>query len=276
MRTDRNPLSLFWCALLVFIGCVNVFPILWMLSSACKLPNELFTNGIHLFPAKPTVENFRIALFDYDFLRWFANSVVTTLGIALGQVGISLLAAFALSYYHMRYNALVFAFLLSTMVIPFQVTMIPNYILISRLNLLDSLMAVVLPNLANASTFFFLRQHTRGIPTALYEAASVEGADSWWSFRHVALPLCKSSISALFILCVIDGWNQYFWPLLVLSSTSKRTVTIGLQQFLDHEAGNRWGPFMATATLASVPVIIVYCFVQKYIIEAFVSSGIKG
>ena len=186
-----------------------------------------------------------------------------------------MLAVFALSYHRSRYRKWIFAFLLSSMVIPFQVTMIPNYILVSRLGMLDSLGAVVLPNLVSASAFF-LFQHVRGIPLACYEVASVEGADSWWSFRNVALPLCKSSIWAMFILCVIDGWNQYFWPLLVISSTRKRTLTIGFQQFLDHEAGNRWGPFMATATLASFPVVIAYLFIQKHIVDAFVASGIKG
>jgi sn-glycerol 3-phosphate transport system permease protein len=109
-----------------------------------------------------------------------------------------------------------------------------------------------------------------------YEAALIEGARSPWILRHVVIPLCRSSILAMYILCVIDAWNLYFWPLLVLSRPEVRTLTIGLQQFLDHEAGNRWGPFMATATLASLPIIILYLFIQKRIIEAFVSSGIKG
>lgn len=265
-----------WYGLLLLVGLLNIFPLFWMLSSSFKLPNELFTNEIRLIPHKPVLENFRIALFEYDFLCWFFNSTVTTLAIAAGQIVVSMLAAFALSYYRSRYRKGIFAFLLSSMVIPFQVTMIPNYILVSRLGMLDSLGAVVLPNLVSASTFFFLFQHVRGIPLAYYEAASVEGADSWLSFRNVALPLCKSSIWAMFILCVIDGWNQYFWPLLVISSTRKRTLTIGLQQFLDHEAGNRWGPFMATATLASFPVVIAYLFIQKHIVDAFVASGIKG
>jgi sn-glycerol 3-phosphate transport system permease protein len=154
--------------------------------------------------------------------------------------------------------------------------MIPNYILISKMKLLNTALGVRIPNLVGASTFFFMRQHFKGVPVVFYEAALIEGAKSTWILRYVVIPLCSSSILAMYILCVIDGWNLYFWPLLVLVRPEVRTLTIGLQQFLDHEAGNRMGPFMATATLASLPVIILYLFIQRRIIEAFVSSGIKG
>ena len=247
-----------------------------MISSAFKLPNELFTRDIYLIPHVPTLDNFRTVIEDYDLLNWFYNSIVTTLGIALSQIVVSMLAAFALTYYKTRFNAFIFYMLISTMVIPFQVTMIPNYILTSRMGILNTPAAVIIPNIANASTFFFIRQHVSSIPKAFFEAAEVEGANSFWIFRKVVFRICQGAILSMFILCLIDGWNQYFWPLLVLSSSEHQTLTIGLQQFLDHEAGNRWGPFMATATLASLPMMIIYVFIQKNIIDAFVGSGIKG
>jgi sn-glycerol 3-phosphate transport system permease protein len=261
---------------LIVIVAVNIFPVLWMVSTSIKQPVELFTSKIRVIPNEPTLENFRIALFEYNFFDWLRNSFVTTLGISVGQVLVAVLAAFGVCYFKTKYNEFVFYFLIATMVIPFQVTMIPNYILISKMHLLNTAAAVILPNLAGASTFFFMRQHFKGVPAVFYEAALIEGAKSPWILRHVALPLCRSSILAMYILCVIDGWNLYFWPLLVLSRPEARTLTIGLQHFLDHDSGNRWGPFMATATLASLPVILLYLFIQKRIIEAFVSSGIKG
>lgn len=275
MKTKRVWQALLVAVLAVFM-VINIFPILWMISSAFKLPNELFTKEIRLIPQAPTLDNFRVALFEYDFPVWFVNSVATTLGISILQIVVSIMAAFALSYYQTRFNEFVFYFLIATMVIPFQVTMIPNYILVSRMKLLNTWSAVILPNIAAATTFFFLRQHVRGIPKAYYEVATLEGASSLWTLFHVVIALCKGAISAMFILCVIDGWNQYFWPLLVLTKPTSRTLTIGLQQFLDHEMGNRWGPFMATATLASLPIIIIYICIQKNIINAFVTSGIKG
>jgi sn-glycerol 3-phosphate transport system permease protein len=268
-----NPLLHFFLIVIVFI---NIFPILWMLSSSIKMSNELFTSEIRLIPHNPTLENFKTALFEYRFFYWLWNSFITTLGISVGQVLVAILAAFGVCYFKTKYNEFVFYFLIATMVIPFQVTMIPNYILVSKMKLLNTALGVIIPNLAGASTFFFMRQHFKGVPAVLYEAALIEGAKSPWILRNVTIPVCRSSIMAMYILCVIDGWNLYFWPLLVLTRQETRTLTIGLQQFLDAEAGNRMGPFMATATLASLPVIILYLFIQRRIIEAFVSSGIKG
>ena len=147
-------------ALLVAI----IFPLLWMISSSLKTPKELFSNGINLLPKQITWENYRFVLEKYDFFKWLLNSVVTTLGIFVLQVLIALMGAFALNYYKNRWTRIMFYFVLITMVIPFQVTMIPNYILISNMNLVDTWAAVILPYAANATTFFFLYQQVRTIP----------------------------------------------------------------------------------------------------------------
>ena len=259
-------------ALLVAI----IFPLLWMISSSLKTPKELFSNGINLLPKQITWENYRFVLEKYDFFKWLLNSVVTTLGIFVLQVLIALMGAFALNYYKNRWTRIMFYFVLITMVIPFQVTMIPNYILISNMNLVDTWAAVILPYAANATTFFFLYQQVRTIPKSYYEVARIEGARSVWVFKNVTCGLCKGSIAAVSILTIIDAWNLYFWPLLVLSSPKSRTLTIALKQFADYEVGDNWGPFMATATLASLPVILAYIFFRRHIIDAFVSSGVKG
>jgi len=141
---------------------------------------------------------------------------------------------------------------------------------------LNTWTSVILPNVANATTFFYLYQNTRGVPRAYYECAQIEGAGSFWTMCNVTWGLCKGAVSAICILTVIEAWNLYFWPLLVLTKPESRTLTVGLKQFLDFEMGNRWGPFMATATLASLPVMFVYAFMQRHIINAFISSGIKG
>lgn len=262
--------------LLIILMIINIFPVLWMVSSSLKSAQELFTSDIYLIPREITLDHYHTVLTEYNFLDWFRNSVGTTLGISILQIAVSLLAAFALGYYRTRLNSAVFYFIIITMVVPFQVTMIPNYILVSRMGLLNTWTSVILPNVANATTFFFLFQHIRGIPHAYYEVSQIEGGSPLWTFFHVTLGLCKGAISAIAILTVIDSWNIYFWPLLVLSKPETRTLTIGLKQFLDFETGNRWGPFMATATLATLPIVIIYLFLQRYIIDAFISSGIKG
>lgn len=262
--------------LLIAFLAACIFPVLWMISSSLKSSQELFSSQIYLIPKQPTLEYYAEVFRDYNIGDWFANSVGTTIGISIFQILVSFMAAFALGYFRTRINSLVFYFLLITMVIPFQVTMIPNYILVSNMKLLNTWTAVILPNIANATTFFYLYQNVRSLPSAYYEVAHIEGAGSFWAMRNVTFGLCKGPMAAIAILTVIESWNIYFWPLLVLTKPESRTLTIGLKQFLDFEMGNRWGPFMATATLASLPMVVVYIFMQRHIINAFISSGIKG
>ena len=262
--------------LLIAFLAACIFPLLWMISSSLKGSEELFSPKIYLIPKQFTLDHYREVFTSYDIGHWFLNSVVTTFGISILQSLVSFLAAFALGYYKTKLNSAVFYFLLITMVIPFQVTMIPNYILVSNMKLLNTWTAVILPNVANATTFFYLYQNVRSLPRAFYEVSQIEGANSFWAMRNVTFGLCKGSIAAIAILTVIESWNIYFWPLLVLTKPESRTLTIGLKQFLDFEMGNRWGAFMATATLASLPMMLIYIFMQRHIINAFISSGIKG
>jgi sn-glycerol 3-phosphate transport system permease protein len=276
MKPRSVPTQLLYNLLLILISLVVVFPIIWMLSSAFKLPQELFTQEIRIIPLQPTFENFVIAWRDYGVPRWLWNSTVTSILITLGQVVTSLLAAYAFGVFTFRGRNTLFAFFLGSMIVPFQVTMIPNYILVSRLDLLNTWWAVVLPNLPNAFGVFLLRQYFLSFPRELFDAARLDGANSWQVLWTVLAPLSKAPIFALSVLFFLDAWNQYFWPLLVLSEPLARTIPIGLQQFLDIEAGHRWGPFMAAATIASIPTLGAYLAAQKQIISAFDTSGFKG
>lgn len=275
----KNKLSVNQVTLDVFMALlmlILIFPVLWMISCSFKDNKELFVQEIYLLPKSPTLNHYREVFENYGIGYWFLNSLGTTLGMAVLQITVSFFAAFALGYYRTRINSVVFYFLLLTMVIPFQVTMIPNYILISNMKLLNTWLAVILPYGANATTFFYLYQNIRALPHTYYEVAEIEGAGSFWTMRNVTFGLSKGSVAAISILSVIESWNIYFWPMLVLTKPESRTLTIGLKQFLDFEMGNRWGPFLATATLASIPIMIIYLFMQRHIINAFVSSGIKG
>ncbi len=262
--------------LLAILCFVVIFPIIWMVSSAFKAPDELFTQDIRIIPHAPILSNFLVAWRDYGVPRWLWNSTVTSVLITLGQVLTSLLAAYAFGVYTFRGRNLLFAVFLGSMIVPFQVTMIPNYILVSRTGLLNTWWAVILPNMANAFGVFLLRQYFLSFPRELFDAARLDGANSWRVLWVLLAPLSKAPIFALSVLFFLDAWNQYFWPLLVLTEPLARTIPIGLQQFLDTESGNRWGPFMAAATIASIPTLAAYVAAQKQIISAFVTSGFKG
>ncbi|MDO4548643.1 MAG: carbohydrate ABC transporter permease, partial [Clostridia bacterium] len=266
MSKKRSAGQCFLCLLFIIVIVVNLFPVVWMISSSLKTNEELFSEQLTIIPRQLSFESYRVVFEEYSLGTWYKNSIITTFGIFILQIMVSLLAAFGLSYYKTKWNAAAFYFIIVTMVIPFQVTMIPNYIIVSNMGLKDRLGSVILPYVANATTFFYLFQNLKSIPKAYYEVARIEGGNSFWAFRNVAMGLCKGAISAISILTVIESWNLYFWPMLVLTKPESRTMTIALRQFLDFEMGNRWGPFMATATMASLPVIIAYLFFQRNII----------
>lgn len=263
-------------AFMLLLIMVYVFPVLWMVSVSVKDSKEIMSTSIRLIPAHFTLEHYALVFREFELGAWFCNSVGTTVGITVFQVFTSLLAAFGLTYYHTRINKVLFYLLYFTMMVPFQVTMIPNYIIISKLGLVNRWLGVILPNIASVTTFYFLYQHLNDVPRTYYEAAQIDGGNAIWIFLHVALGLCGSAISAITILTVISSWNIYFWPLLVLTQSGKATLTVALGQFTDPEFGNNWGSFMATATLSTIPIVIIYFCVQRKIIDAFVGSGIKG
>lgn len=261
---------------LIVLMLINVFPVVWMISCSLKAPAELFETTIRIIPKTPTMESYVTVFREYAFFDWLRNSVGTTIGMTVLLIIVSVMAAFGLCYYKTKYNKFLFYFLYITMVIPFQVTMIPNYVVISKIGMMNTWSGVILPNVCNAVVFFYLYQNIRSVHPAFYEAAQIEGANSFWIFRNVMFGICKGAIAARSILSFIECWNLYFWPMLVLTKPETRTLTVGLKQFLDFEMGNRWGPFLATATLATMPVVIVYLFLQRRIIGAFTSVGIKG
>ncbi len=276
MRLKNLSVGLFLSVTLALVCGVVVFPVIWMVSSALKTPQELFSEAIIIVPRQPTLQNFVQAWRSYGIAHWFINSTGTSLGIMVGQVLTSLLAAYAFAAFEFRGRNVLFMLFLGSMVVPFQVTMVPNYILVSRMKLLDSWWGVILPNLPNAFGVFLLRQHFLTFPRDLFDAAKLDGASSWSVLWRIVLPLGKASVAAITILFLLDAWNMYFWPLLVLREPLARTIPIGLQQFIDYEMGHRWGPFMATATMASLPVLVAYALAQRQIVNAYITTGLKG
>lgn len=271
-KSKQVPLHIF----LTLVLLINIFPVVWMLSCSFKDSFELFDESIHIIPRHFTLENYSIVFREYAIWNWIKNSLGTTIGMTILTVLVSFLAAFALTYYKTKLNRFWFYLLYLTMVIPFQVTMIPNYVLISKMALVNTWTGVILPNACNAAVFFFLYQNLRNIHPAYYEAARIEGGNSFWIMLHVTAGICGGAVAARTILTFIESWNIYFWPMLVLTKPETRTLTVGLKQFLDFEMGTRWGAFLATSTIATMPIVIVYLFLQRRIIGAFSSAGIKG
>jgi len=188
----------------------------------------------------------------------------------------SVLAAFAFIYYDFKYKETVFNSMLLTFFIPITVLIMPNYLLMSRLDLLNTPWGVMLPQFVDGMGVFLMRQTMRGIPKPLLEAAVLDNAGPLQVLRKVVLPLIKPSIIAVGILFFINSWNEYFWPLLVLQDKETYTLPLALQMFISAEGGSEWGIAMAVATLTSLPPLALYLVCQKFILNTFMQSGVKG
>ena len=186
------------------------------------------------------------------------------------------MAAFAFVYYDFKYKESIFNGMLLTFFIPITVLIMPNYLMMAKLGLLNTPWGVMLPCLVDGMGVFLMRQTMRSVPKALLEAAVLDGAKPRQVLTKVIMPLIKPALLANSILFFINSWNEYFWPLLILQDKDTYTLPLALQMFISAEGGSEWGIAMAVATLTSLPPLILYGFCQKFIINTFMNSGVKG
>ena len=265
-------------ALVLLICALTLFPFFWMLSTAFKPANEVFTKDIQLIPLNPTLENIPRAFEYFPVGRWMWNSVGISFWITLGKLLISVPAAFAFARLRFRFGKLLFAMVLATMIVPGVVTVVPNYVLVADLGWLNTWVGVVIPSLpATAFYVFLLRQNILTLPQDLIDAAKVDGASTLRILTDIVVPNIRPAIAVVTILSFLGAWNQYLWPLLVLNEFTTKTLATGMPFFTSNaESAQMWGPMMATAAIAALPPLVIYAIAQKQIINTFVTSGIKG
>jgi sn-glycerol 3-phosphate transport system permease protein len=261
--------------LLIVAGALVVFPMFWMVSTALKPPSEIFAGTFQLWPTHGTLQNFRTATAQMPILRLFGNSLAVAVAVATAQAFTSVLAAYACAILQFPGRGLWFGLLVATMMVPVQVTMIPNYLLIARLDLLNTYTALIVPQVVTGYGVFMLRQTFKNLPSSLVEASVIDGASSWQILWRVVVPATRTALAALSVLFFITTWNQYLWPLLVAGDTLMKTLPVGMQEFVNLEGGTNWGPLMAAATMAIVPALVAYIIAQRYILESFVAAGLK-
>jgi len=249
-----------------------LMPMMLVVLTAFKPPSEIYSSLP--FPLHPTLDNFR-RLFEVSFGTYLWNSFATTILRVAGQVLIAILAAYAFARFEFRFREALFAMVLGAMMVPHSLTMVPIYLLIVDLGWFDTWAALVIPNLGFPFGVFLLRQHMMQFPKPLFDAAQADGASHWTILWRIVLPNMGPAIAGLVIVAFIECWNEYFWPLLVTDSERMRTIQIGIRRFLDSEGADSFGPLMAGVTLASLPALLVFFFLQKRVMDTFVSSGIK-
>ncbi|MBN1411028.1 MAG: carbohydrate ABC transporter permease [Spirochaetales bacterium] len=272
-KTVKSALLVF----LLILAFIWILPIAWMVSTALKPENEIFTEEIHWMPREYTVENFIQTFRKTKILIWFLNSVIVTgTEIFFGLLTWSL-AAFAFAKIKHRGSHLLFIIILSTMMIPEQVTIIPLYLLMSKLSWVNTYHGVVLPSLANAFGIFLLKQFFESVPNDLVDSAKIDGCGWFGVYRLIILPVSKPAIAALGIFTLFRSWNNFLWPIIMLQTSEMMTLPIGLKNIQSTYATESYGVLMAASLIASIPVLIFYFFFQRQIIRGIsLTSGIKG
>ena len=262
--------------LLLIAVFLMLWPIVFMLSTSLKDLNQVFESTLNPLPFPPTFDNYTNVLENFPLLTYIWNTFYIAIIVTLSKALTSVLAAFGFVYYDFKYKETIFNGMLLTFFIPITVLIMPNYLLMAKLGLLDTPYGVMLPSLVDGMGIVLMRQTMRGIPKPLLEAAILDGATPWQILRKVVLPLIKPSVLAISILFFINSWNEYFWPLLILQDKSNLTLPLALQMFISAEGGSEWGVAMAVATLTSLPPLVLYGFCQKFIINTFMQAGVKG
>ncbi len=263
---------------IIVICLLTIFPFVWMLSTAFKESNEVFTSDIRLIPLHPTLENIPNAFNLFPVKNWIWNSFGIAVLMTLGKLAISLPAAFAFARLRFRGRGILFALVLATLIVPSIVTVVPNYIFVSDRNWMNSWTGVIVPSLPFTAFYvFLLRQNIMLLPQDLIDAARIDGASTLKILWQIVVPNIKPAIAVVTILSFLQAWNQYLWPLLILNDFDAKTLSTGMQFFTNNvESAQMWGPMMVTAAVAILPPFIVYLVAQKQIIETFVNSGLKG
>lgn len=262
--------------LIVFLAAlVALFPFYWMFVTAVKPVEEIFEFPPKLWPGEFIWSNFATALSRADFGRYFRNSFIVTFASTAITVSINLLAGFAFAKYKFRFKEFFFLIVLSTLMIPLQVTMIPNFIIATKLGIRNTLWGIIIPPCAEAFGLFMARQFISDIPDELLEAGRIDGATEFTIFSRIILPNVKPLISVLVIFTVMWRWNDLQWPLILISNEKYYTVQLGLSMLNGAQYVN-WNDMMSASLISTLPVLVVFLIFQKEFVQGMASSGIKG
>jgi len=261
--------------ILLFAAIITLFPFFWMLSTALKSSGELFSKVPILFPSNPQWSNFADIFKLAPFERYFLNSGIVATSSVLLTVFINLLAGYTFAKYQFKGRKVMFMIVLSTLMIPMQIIMVPNFIILSKLGWLNSYAGLIIPRAAEAFGLFLSKQFMDEIPVELIEAARIDGEGEFKIFIKIILPNCKPLIAILSIFTFMWRWNDFLWPLIITSSKDMYTVQLGLASFVG-QFYVEWNSLMAISLLAVIPVLIVFLIFQKLIVQGIATSGIKG
>ena len=275
-RRRKAPFPIHIYAVLFAISFIVVVPLLWMILSSLKADFQIISAPLSPIPEPFTIDAYqRLFTGPEPIVKWFWNSTV----VAVAQTALILATASAAGYALARLDfwgkRLIFSAIVATLLVPPVILLIPHYVIIESFGWLDNLLAVIVPGAASAFGVFFLRQFFLGVPKEYEEAARMDGAGELRIFVQIVLPLAKPALATLAVLSFLGSWNEFLWPVYVLLSTENFTLQPGLS-LLQSAYAVRYSLIMAGAVIASLPVLIIFFFAQRQIIDGVANAGVKG
>jgi multiple sugar transport system permease protein len=256
------------------VSLVMVFPVYCMVVVSLTPKAELYSSGTHLWPHELTLVNFTDLFARFPLGQWFTNSVLVAAITTALSVTVNLLAGYALAKVRFAGRSALFLLVLSTMMIPTQAIMIPQFRIVSDLGLYGTFWAVILPSASTALGIFLARQFMLSVPDELLEAARIDGAGNLRIFLRIVLPLSRPLIAVMVLLAFLGQWNDFLWPLITLKDPDLYTLPVALR-FLQGQFDQNYGGLMAMALMASLPLVLLFLTLQRFFVEGLARSGLK-
>ena len=260
-------------AILLLGGLGMIFPFLWMISSSLKHAKDIYS--LALIPPDPTLANYRHVLEETSYVRWFANSLIVAAITTVSVAFFDSLAGYVLAKFRFPLQNVIFVMILSTLMVPTEMLVIPWYLMSIELQWTDTYWGVMFPGVISAFGVFLMRQFFMTVPNELLDAGRIDGFSEFGLFWKIALPLVKPAVAALCIFTFLGNWNAYLWPLIAIRSEEMRTLPVGIA-FFSSEAGSDYELIMTAAALATIPVLVIFAIFQRQIIRGIALTGIKG
>jgi ABC-type glycerol-3-phosphate transport system permease component len=266
-------------AILVLVGAAMLVPFLWMVTTSLKRSGTTFSYPPQLIPTSADFANYKELFTLAPFGRYFLNSAVVTIATVLGQVVFCATAAYGFARLRFAGAKAIFVLFLATMMIPFQVTMIPLFLIVFKLHWVNTYQGLIAPGVSSAFGIFLLRQAFLTIPRDYQDAARIDGASEWTIFLRIFLPLVKPALATVSVFAFMGTWNDLLWPLLIARDEKMRTVELGLAYFNVTSSAFQqpnWPLMMAASVVSLLPVVGVYLFAQRYFVAGISLTGVKG
>jgi multiple sugar transport system permease protein len=272
-RANIRPGRILAWTLLFIGGLIMISPLAFMFSTSLKTADQVY--DLRLIPAAPTLANYIAVLADGRFMRWFFNSTLVAVAVTISNCFFDSLVGYTLAKFQFRGRQFVFIAILSTLMIPTEMLVIPWYLMSSQLGWLDSYWGIMFPGMMTAFGTFLMKQFFETVPNDFIEAARVDGLNEFQIWWKVAMPLVTPALSALAIFTFLGNWTAFFWPLIVTTSKELYTLPVGLSSFAV-EQSIQWEMIMTGAAIATLPTLLVFLVLQRYIVRGVMLAGLKG